>query len=51
MTGYDSVVDLDREEARSARLAAERDNDDHGPQCRCRSCQLDQYAPDPWDAA
>ena len=36
------VVENDREEARSARLAAERDNDPHPQDCRCRPCCIDQ---------
>lgn len=46
MTAYGwsdaGIVDSDRDEARSARLAAERADDPHHPECGCRSCLVDR---------
>jgi hypothetical protein len=42
------VVDNDREEARSAALAAERDCELHPAACRCRECCDDLMGPEDW---
>jgi hypothetical protein len=47
MSEIDSVVDIDREEWRSARDEAMRDGsyEVHPLDCRCRQCLLDEYDP------
>jgi hypothetical protein len=42
------VVENDREEARSAALAAERTGDGHGPACRCWECDEDRISAEAW---
>ncbi len=46
MAGGD--VDNDREEARSAALAAERDRELHPAACRCRECCADELSAEDW---
>lgn len=37
-----TLADIDREESRSARIAADRDNDPHPEMCRCWPCISDR---------
>lgn len=45
MSAHDaySVVDIDRDESRSAMLDADRYNEPHPEDCRCRPCISDRY--------